>query len=88
MSATAFQRKRREEAAKLKEAASKDEKTEMTVKQIKAILDEKGIEYDTKAKKPDLIALLESALILETPTEEPPEDREENDDDSENEDAE
>jgi hypothetical protein len=61
MSATAFQRKRRE-AAKLKEAAPvKDNNNEITVKQAKALLDEKGIKYDVRAKKEDLIKLLEDA---------------------------
>lgn len=58
MSATAFQRKRREEAAKLKEAAPQEE---LTVKQIKVLLDEKGIKYDAKSKKDELIKLLEDA---------------------------
>lgn len=63
MSATAFQRNRREEAARLKKAASNQESNvnELTVKQIKTILDEKGIKYDAKAKKDELIKLLEGA---------------------------
>ncbi len=62
MSATAFQRKRREDAAKLIEAAStQDNNGKMTVEQIKTLLNEKGIEYDAKAKKEVLIKLLEGA---------------------------
>lgn len=33
----------------------------LTVKELKALLDEKGIEYDAKAKKEDLVKLLEGA---------------------------
>ncbi len=32
-----------------------------TLKEVKSILDEKGIEYDAKAKKEELITLLEGA---------------------------
>jgi len=36
-----------------------DEPIELTTTQIKQILDEKGIEYDKKAKKDELLKLLE-----------------------------
>ncbi len=36
---------------------------ELTNKQIMAMLDEKGIEYDKKANKATLIALLESGSV-------------------------
>ena len=38
--------------------AIEDEQTELTTAQIKQILDEKGIEYDKKAKKDELLKLL------------------------------
>ena len=61
MSATAFQRARREaEARKLAEAAPIDY-GKLSNDKLKALLDEKGIEYDAKAKKDDLIKLLEGA---------------------------
>lgn len=50
-----------EEVAKLmKESDLYQEykKQEMTIAQIKKLLDEKGIEYNPKAKKDELIALL------------------------------
>ena len=60
MSATAFQRLRREiEANKLVEIQS--ETPTLTNKELKALLDEKGIEYDAKANKETLIKLLEGA---------------------------
>lgn len=34
---------------------------EPTIKDIKALLDEKGIVYDGKAKKPELLKLLEES---------------------------
>lgn len=34
---------------------------ELTVKQLKELISEKGIEFDPKAKKEDLIKLLEGA---------------------------
>lgn len=40
---------------------SKDSTPSITVKELKALLDEKGIEYDAKAKKEDLVKLLEGA---------------------------
>lgn len=66
MSATAFQRLRRERIAKMREEAEKsmskiDEEKALTNKEIKAILDEKGIEYDSKANKETLLKLLEGA---------------------------
>lgn len=51
MSATAFQRKRRELKAKKEQIESSNSLEQMTVKDIKTTLDEKGIEYDSKAKK-------------------------------------
>ena len=36
-----------------------DETVELTTTQIKQLLDEKGIEYDKKAKKDELLKLLE-----------------------------
>lgn len=60
MSATSFQRMRREaEARKIVEPITKD--PELTIKELKTLLDEKGIEYDAKAKKEELIKLLEGA---------------------------
>ena len=48
----------REEAEKqLKKTDYNDKNKE----ELKAILDEKGVEYDSKAKKEDLIKLLEGA---------------------------
>lgn len=80
MSATAFQRMRREKAEReqpkevvvvimgIEEAhylAFKEEKSreleKLTVKELKQLLDEKGIKYDPKTKKEDLIKLLEGA---------------------------
>ncbi|MFU0784502.1 MAG: Rho-N domain-containing protein [Thermoanaerobacterium thermosaccharolyticum] len=70
MSATAFERRRRE-LAKQKEMQSQQKKTiekveknsdfeELTKDELKAMLDEKGIEYNSKARKEELIKLLES----------------------------
>lgn len=65
MSATAFQRMRREaEAKRLAEAETESgDKTlkDLTNKELKALLDEKGIEYDARANKETLIKLLEGA---------------------------
>jgi hypothetical protein len=61
MSATAFQRKRREQAMKKQLSENKSDLNEYTVKKLKAMLDEKGIEYDARAKKEELINLLEGA---------------------------
>lgn len=59
MSATAFQRMRREALANQeKKQAPVDG---LTVKQLREALEEKGIEYDANAKKADLIKLLEDA---------------------------
>ena len=41
------------------EQTKKEEHTELTTTQIKQMLDEKGIEYDKKAKKDELLKLLE-----------------------------
>lgn len=59
MSATAFQRLRREAAAKKEAEAEKGKGP--NIAEIKLLLDEKGIEYDDKAKKAELIKLLEGA---------------------------
>lgn len=94
MSATAFQRKRREEAAKIKEIVStQDNNGKMTVEQIKALLNEKGIEYDARAKKVDLLALLDNETKIpkdsgEEPSEEDENKPPENPEEDENEDAE
>ncbi|HBI73619.1 MAG TPA: hypothetical protein DDY59_10555 [Lachnospiraceae bacterium] len=65
MSATAFQRRRRERIKAMREEAEKQlQKTDYsdkTKEELKAILDEKGIAYDARAKKEDLIKLLEGA---------------------------
>lgn len=61
MSATAFQRRRREIKAKKEQVEISSSSNSMTVKDIKISLDEKGIEYDPKAKKEELIKLLEGA---------------------------
>ncbi|WP_313132635.1 hypothetical protein [Anaerocolumna sp.] len=49
-------------AQEKKVAAEKAETTELTNKQIMAMLDEKGIEYDKRANKADLLALLASVF--------------------------
>ncbi|MFA9376235.1 MAG: hypothetical protein ACERKZ_05700 [Lachnotalea sp.] len=59
MSATAFQRMRRNKEVKKDE--TKTAPTELTNKQIKALLDEKGVEYDARANKETLIKMLEGA---------------------------
>lgn len=64
MSATAFQRMRRERAAKKLAEEAKNEADQehlLTNKEIKAILDQKGIKYDARANKETLIRLLEGA---------------------------
>lgn len=61
MSATAFQRRRRELKAKKEQLESSNSLEQMTVKDIKTALDEKGIKYDSKAKKEELIKSLEGA---------------------------
>ncbi|MDF2907469.1 MAG: HeH/LEM domain [Herbinix sp.] len=63
MSATAFQRMRREaETKKLARAAEEQQEPRvLTNKEIKALLDEKGIEYDARANKETLLKLLEGA---------------------------
>jgi len=58
MSATAFQRMRRDQEARKTEVP---EVQVPTVAELKAMLDEKSITYDAKAKKEDLIKLLEGA---------------------------
>jgi hypothetical protein len=69
MSATAFQRMRRIAEAKKKEAPVTQ--TELSNKQIKTLLDEKGIKYNPKAKKEELIALLEANMVEEIKQGEP-----------------
>lgn len=59
MSATAFQRMRREDLAKKAEKQLPIDG--LTIKQLREVLEEKGIEFDPKAKKEDLIKLLEGA---------------------------
>lgn len=64
MSATAFQRLRREAAATMAKKQEEAEKPEVHVptnKELMAMLDEKGIEYNPKAKKEELLKLLEGA---------------------------
>lgn len=65
MSATAFQRMRRERIARMRAEAEQKEAPkaliEFTNKELKVMLDEKGIEYDSKANKDTLIKLLEGA---------------------------
>ncbi len=59
MSATAFQRKRRE--AQVKEQAKIEDISSLKVSELKALCDKRGIVYDPKATKEDLIKLLEGA---------------------------
>ena len=67
MSATAFQRRRRELKAKEKELEEdnhlekKENLKSLKNDELKMLLDAKGIEYDSKAKKEELIKLLEGA---------------------------
>ena len=61
MSATAFQRRRRELKAKKEQLENSNSLEQMTVKDIKTALDEKWIEYDPKTKKEELIKLLKGA---------------------------
>lgn len=57
MSATAFQRRRRE----IEQKESKVDYDSMKVADLKLLCEEKGIEYDAKEKKDDLIKLLKGA---------------------------
>lgn len=67
MGLASFNRMRREAAAKLAQSENNkaDEKQEgqdysqLKTDELKAILAEKGIEFDAKAKKADLLALLQ-----------------------------
>ncbi|MBS6502164.1 HeH/LEM domain-containing protein [Clostridium tertium] len=67
MSVTAFQRRRRELKAKEKQLGEdnsleeKEDLKSLKNDELKKLLDEKGIEYDSKAKKEELIKLLEGA---------------------------
>ncbi|MEO2564641.1 HeH/LEM domain-containing protein, partial [Clostridium tertium] len=64
MSVTAFQRRRRELKAKEKQLGEdnsleeKEDLKSLKNDELKKLLDEKGIEYDSKAKKEELIKLL------------------------------
>lgn len=59
MSATAFQRARREAAATMRAAAESVQKeNDYTAAELKAMCNEKGIEYKAKATKAELIELL------------------------------
>ena len=64
MSVTGFQRRRRNVSLKedidILESKSNDLNL-MTIKEIKALLDEKGIKYDSKEKKEELIKILKRA---------------------------
>ncbi|MCI6691528.1 MAG: HeH/LEM domain-containing protein [Clostridium sp.] len=64
MSVTGFQRRRRNVSLKedidILESKSNDLNL-MTIKEIKALLDEKGIKYDSKEKKEELIKILKGA---------------------------
>ena len=84
MSATAFQRMRREKIAKMRVEAEAEAKKPVdnglsnhTNKELKAMLDEKGIEYDKKANKATLISLLEQAQSQDDNPEAEPEDNDE-----------
>ncbi len=59
MSATAFQKMRRE--AEAKKQQKETENPVLTNAELRALLDEKGIEYDARANKETLIKLLEGA---------------------------
>ncbi|MHB8063516.1 MAG: HeH/LEM domain-containing protein [Ruminiclostridium sp.] len=61
MSATAFQRLRREQETKRLAELESPEDHVTTVAELKALLDEKGIEYNARARKEDLNKLLEGA---------------------------
>ena len=63
MSVTGFQRRRNvslKEDIDILESKSNDLNL-MTIKEIKALLDEKGIKYDSKEKKEELIKILKGA---------------------------
>lgn len=59
----ALEEARLERIAKMREEAelNNSDFKDKTNKELKALLDEKGIEYDAKAKKEDLVKLLEGA---------------------------
>lgn len=63
MSATAFQRLRRERIAKMRAEAEAEKPVDgnLTNKELMAKLGELGIEYDKKANKATLMELLEGA---------------------------
>lgn len=58
MSATAFQRRRREQAAKAQKKPVTESIEQMTYQELKALAKEKGIEGYSKMKKAELIAAL------------------------------
>lgn len=63
MSATAFQRRRRE-IAKQGDSVKQQDKTDFSKlknEDLKAKLDDKGVKYDARANKETLIKLLEGA---------------------------
>jgi hypothetical protein len=59
MSATAFQRKRREEALKQDETEVSTEYDSLSLPQLKLICKKKGIEYKKNATKAELIEFLQ-----------------------------
>jgi hypothetical protein len=61
MSATAFQRMRREAEAKKQIEENEPDFNKLKVAELREVLDKQGIEYDVKSKKEDLIKLLEGA---------------------------
>ena len=68
MSATAFQRMRREQATKKPvDIENQSGVSALTNKELKALLDEKGIEYDAKANKATLIGLVEESQKAKEP---------------------
>lgn len=76
MSATAFQRMRREQAARNLDVNTEIEEEqpktlgELTIKELKALLDQKGIEHDARANKATLLGLAEQAQKLNEPEDE------------------
>lgn len=61
MSATAFQRLRREAEAKRLAEKELTDFNKMTNEKLRDLLNERGIEFDSKAKKDELVKLLEGA---------------------------
>ncbi len=54
-------RRHREKETEVNEIDDKNQHDGLTIKQIKEILDSKGVQYDAKAKKDELLILLEGA---------------------------